>query len=95
MHDDIQEIKRRISPVLKKAGVRRSSLFGSCARGSMSESSDIDVLVELPDAMSLLQYVRLKQDLEDAVGRPVDLVEYKSVKPRLQEYILSNQVSVL
>lgn len=89
------KLKKRIAPILQKAGIRRSALFGSCARGTTKPDSDIDILAELPDNMTLLEYIGLKQELEDALGRPVDLVEYKSIKPRLRQSILADQVSIL
>lgn len=95
MSDDREQLKQQIIPILKKAGVRRSALFGSCARGTMRDDSDVDILVELPDEVSLLGYVRLKQALEDEVGRSVDLVEYTSIKPQLGQNILADQFDVL
>ncbi len=77
-----------ILPFLHKYGVKKADLFGSCARGDATGESDIDLLVELPQSASLLDYIGLKQDLEDALGRNVDLVEYDAIKPKLRPYIL-------
>ena len=54
----------------------RIGLFGSAARGSMNEQSDIDVVVELgkPD---LFYLIGIKQDLEEKFHRPVDIVRYR------------------
>jgi len=54
----------------------RIGIFGSAARGSMEELSDIDVVVELgkPD---LFYLVGIKQDLEEKFHRPVDIIKYR------------------
>lgn len=89
-----EEITRAITPVLRRYHVRRSGLFGSVVKGQMTESSDIDILVELGDQYSLLDFVRLKQELEEALGQPVDLVEYETIKEPLKEDILREEVRV-
>ena len=65
------------------------------ANGTFNDESDIDILVELDDELSLLDFVRIELDLEDSLRKKVDLVEYKSFKPRLRNRILSEEVRVL
>ena|SRR5215469_12695979 len=91
----VNEIKQKILPILKEAGVTRSALFGSYVRGEENETSDIDILVDYPESKSLFDFVGTKMELEDALGKKVDLVEYKTVKPRLKDYILSEQLQIL
>jgi uncharacterized protein len=95
MISSIDEIKRTILPVLQRHGVRRAALFGSAARGQMRPRSDVDILVDLDRGLSLLDFIRIKLELEEALGRKVDLVEYHTIKPRLKERILSQQVPIL
>lgn len=61
----------------------------------MREDSDIDVLVEIGDDISLLDFVGIKLEIEEALGRRVDLVEYSTIKPLLKDRILSEQVEIL
>ena len=61
----------------------------------MKEDSDIDILVELPKEKSLLDFVALKLELEETLGRKVDLVEYSTIHPLLKERVLKEQVPVL
>ncbi len=70
-------------------------LFGSYVRGEMKEDSDIDILVEIEKNISLLDFVGLKQEIEEALRKKVDLVEYGTIKPLLKERILSEQVRIL
>lgn len=96
---NIQTIKHLSLPVLKKYGVLRASLFGSAVRGEMNKSSDIDILVELPQDVHGYDYVALKVDLqeelESALGKNVDIVEYNLIKPALKEYILPTQQQII
>ena len=88
-------IRERILPVLRQHGVKRAGIFGSVARGEATPESDVDILVELDQQASLLDFIGIKLDLEDVLSRRVDLVEYAAIKPRLRDRILREQVPVL
>lgn len=79
LRDMLEEISRAYT-------VRRIGLFGSCARGEQQEGSDVDVLVEF-DEPTFDHYMDLKFRLEEAFGRPVDLVLADTVKPRLKPIV--------
>jgi len=95
MKRHVREIERKILPILRGYGVTKVGLFGSCVRGQMRADSDIDILVEISKDISLLDFVGLKLEIEEALGRKVDLVEYKTIKPLLKERILREQVTIL
>ena len=90
----IKEIKRKILPILERYGVKRVGLFGSYIRGEMKEHSDIDILVEIEQDISLLDFVGIKLEIEEVLGNKVDLVEYDTIKPLLRERILKEQVII-
>lgn len=92
---EIEKIKNKILPILKQAGVKRSSLFGSYVRGDQVKQSDIDILVELPKGSSLLDLIGLEMDLKKAVGKKVDLLTYNSIHPKLLGYIQKDQIQIL
>ncbi len=92
---DTQELKQKISPLFRAFGVTRAGLFGSAARGEMRPDSDIDLVVEITKDISLLGFIDLKLQLEEALHRSVDLVEYAALKPLLKEHILKEQISLL
>lgn len=71
---------------LKKLGVRRLGLFGSCARGEATTGSDLDFIVELANK-SFDAYMDLKIFLENLFGCRVDLVLADTVKSRLRPII--------
>ena len=91
----IEEIKQKILPILKEHNIKKAGLFGSCVRGEMRKDSDIDVLVEIEDDISLLDFVGIKLEIEEALKRKVDLVEYSTIKPLLKEKIIKEQVGIL
>ena len=76
---NVEEIKRKIMPVLRKYGVKRASIFGSAVRMELREDSNIDILVEIDRDLSLPDFVALKFELEDVLVRKVDLVEFEQL----------------
>ena len=83
-----------VTPILRRHGIQKAGVFGSVARGE-AEYHDVDLLVKVDRSMSLLQFIALKHELEDALGCPVDLVEYDAIKPALRERILAEEVEVI
>jgi predicted nucleotidyltransferase len=66
--------------------IRRMALFGSWARGDARDDSDVDVMVEVDPSIGL-GFVELGEKLEQALGRRVDLVSRRAIKPSLWERI--------
>ena len=91
MDERLEEIRRKILPILKKHGVTKAGVFGSFVRGESKEGSDLDVLVELPEGKSLLDLARLKIELEERLGMKVDVLTYNSIHPLLRDRILNEQ----
>lgn len=86
-----EEIKKIIIDTLKPFGVLKISLFGSFARKEETESSDIDILVTLPDPENRktigLRWFVLDQELEQILGVPVDLVTESSLQREMRSII--------
>lgn len=95
MKADLEQIKKKALPILKAAGVTRSSIFGSYVRGDNRKDSDIDILVDFPKGKGLFEFVGLQQKLEEVLGKKVDLGEYSSLKPRIKDSVLSQQVRII
>ena len=75
--------------------MKRASLFGSVITGEATEDSDIDLLVEFEGRKSLLDLAGLKIELEEVLGKKVDVLTYKSLHPLLKEKILKEQEAIL
>ncbi len=80
--------------ICQRFGVTRLSLFGSAARDELRADSDIDVLVEFSAPVSFDTYFALKDYLEAMLGRKVDLVTEKGLKPRARRDIAKDLVRV-
>ncbi|KKB51498.1 hypothetical protein HMPREF1212_02228 [Parabacteroides sp. HGS0025] len=59
-----------------KYGISRMGIFGSVARGEQNENSDVDILFE--GKANLLLHIRIKNELEELLGSPVDLVRMRN-----------------
>lgn len=95
MNTNIEQIKHSILPILGRYGISKAALFGSTVKDRMQPGSDIDILVQIDSDISLLDFVGLKIELEEALNRSVDLVEYDTIKPLLRESILKEQEIIL
>ena len=72
-----------------------SSIFGSYAAGQAHRRSDVDLLVKPSAKSTLLDLAALQEELENKLGRAVDLVTYKSVSPLLKKQIFGQQCRIL
>ena len=90
----IADIQKIIQPILGKYPIKRASIFGSYARQEARTESDIDILVEFSKTISLLQFVSIQLELEDILGKKVDLVEFSTIKSQLKTNILEEQIAI-
>ena len=95
MKTHIEQVKRKILPVLQRYDVVRAAIFGSLARGETKQGSDIDILVEFAGEKSLLDLAGLKIELEELLGVRVDVLTYGSLHPLLKDRVLSEQEVIL
>jgi hypothetical protein len=90
----VEEIMSKITPVLREYDVGKASLFGSVVRGEDSPDSDIDILVEFSGEKSLMDLAGLRIDLEELLGRKVDVLTFESLHPLLKNRILAEQKAI-
>jgi hypothetical protein len=88
---EIMELLHENKARIRTYGVVRLGLFGSCARGDSTETSDLDFIVEF-NRKSFDAYMDLKIFLEDLFQCKVDLVIVDTLKPRLRSTILQEAV---
>jgi len=84
----VQEIQKKIAPILRKYGIRHAAVFGSVSRGTNLPESDIDILVKLGKPMGMFAYMRLLRELELALGSKVDLVTENSLNKFVKPYVI-------
>ena len=80
---------------LREKGVLKAGIFGSYARGEQKKGSDVDILVKTRKNVSLFGFVGIKLKAEKVLGKKVDLVEYSTIKARLRDSILDEEVRIL
>ncbi len=73
--------------LMRRFGVTELALFGSTVRGTARPDSDVDVLVSFDGPATSRRYFGVQFYLEDLLGRPVDLVTAKALRPELRPYI--------
>jgi len=93
---EIKNIKKKITPLLKKNKVKKAGIFGSYARGENKKNSDIDFLIEITNKnFSLLDLVKLKILMEKILKKKVDLIEYSTIHPMIKKNALKEEVRIL
>lgn len=94
MKENINDIIRKINPVLIRYGIHSASIVGSMAHGDYTEDSDLDLVIEIGKPMSLLTFSALKIELEQLLHRKVDLMERSAIRPRLRKSLLSKEIHI-
>jgi len=92
---EIEEIKQKIIPLLKKYKVTKAGIFGSYSRGEQKKSSDIDLLIKIHNDTGLLTLIGLKLELQKAIKRKVDIIEYETIRKELRKQILNDEIRIL
>ena len=70
--------------------IERAYLFGSFERREETENSDLDLLVDMKETINLLRFIQIKQDLENKIGRKVDLLTRDSISSNILPLISKN-----
>jgi predicted nucleotidyltransferase len=84
----LHKLRAIVLPITRAHGARNVRLFGSFARGEQRRTSDVDLLIDLPAHMSLMDLAGLKVELEEALQRKVDLLTEAGLSPYLRDRIL-------
>jgi len=92
--DYVSENRARIIEVAKKHGVTSVKVFGSAARGEAGSESDLDLLVEVGGPTSPWFPGGLIADLEELLGRKVDVAEPDTIHRVIRERVLNEAVSL-
>ena len=90
----IEKIKQKIIKILKKNKIKKAGIFGSYIKGRQKKNSDIDILIEPAKGMGL-GFVGVKLELEDELGRKVDLLTYKGIHPLIKKNILKEEIKII
>lgn len=90
----IDEIKEKVEPIAKNYGLNRLYLFGSYAKKCADDNSDIDLLYEKGNILSLLGVSGMLQDLTETLGCPIDLVSVHYIEPMFRDEVWNTKVLI-
>ena len=93
----LTELRKRRAEILEVARARGASkvrVFGSVARGEVSDTSDVDFLVDLEPDRSLFDLGGLVMDLQDLLQRDVDVVTERGLRHRVAQRVLAEAVEL-
>ena len=89
-----QTLFQTIQTYLLGKNVRKASVFGSYARGEETGESDIDLLIEA-EGITLFDILRFEEELSTLTHKPIDIVEYKAIKPSIRDQVLARKVDLI
>ena len=92
MHPLIEQHRAEILALAEKRGITDVRVFGSMARGDANEASDVDLLVTLPAGKSGLALGGLLMDVQDLLGRRVDVLTEPALHPLLRTRVLMESI---
>ncbi|MBI1185365.1 nucleotidyltransferase [bacterium] len=91
--DILLKLKKAKFDLSKKYPIASMALFGSYSRDDYTQESDVDILVEINGRIGS-KFIDLAYDLEEAIGKKVDLVSKNGIKPRYFDFIKSDLIYV-
>ena len=92
--EEVLQILRTHQQELQNLGVKSLELFGSVARNEARSDSDVDLLAELSESMSLFQFIEAKLYIQDLLKCPVDMGTKDALREHLRQPILEGIVYV-
>ncbi len=92
--DTLQALAVHKAFLAQQFGVTELALFGSTIRDDARSDSDVDIIVSFDGPATSERYFGVQFYLEDLLGRPVDLVTNKALRPELRPYIEREAVRV-
>ena len=84
----VYQKRNEIRRIAEKHGAYNVRVFGSVARGEAGPDSDVDLLIDAGEKTSSWFPAGLILDLEELLGRRVDVVEEVALRPALRPYVL-------
>ena len=95
MVNSLEEVKKLAIPILKAHKIKKAAVFGSFARGDFDNKSDVDILIEPPEGFSLFDLAGLHLNLEDTLGRKVDVMIYDSINPLIKDKVMKEKKDII
>ena len=92
--DDLRRYRVQIQEIARRSGARQVRVFGSVAQDRATDTSDVDVLIELEPNRSLLDLARIELELEELLGCSVDVVTENGLRDRIRDHVRRTAVAL-
>ncbi|HBX52195.1 MAG: hypothetical protein A2275_03615 [Bacteroidetes bacterium RIFOXYA12_FULL_35_11] len=89
------EIENIILNYFKSFNIKRLGVFGSFARNELKSNSDIDILIKFKNTPSLLQLIKIENDLSEKLGYKVDLITEGALKNKKIKDSIKNDLIII
>jgi len=90
-----EELYKKVISILEKHGIKRILVFGSYARGEATSESDLDIIAEFPKGTSLLDHIRIENELSETLKIKIDLLSKNGISPYLIDNIMKEAIVIL
>lgn len=87
----IEEIKEAVTPICKRYGVDKVTLFGSYARGEADDKSDVDLMVDGGKLVGF-EWGGFYADVQEALGVELDVLSRRGTRPKFLNAISKDEV---
>lgn len=94
---NLEQLKKYKSQIIELAEANKTvniRVFGSVSREQANEDSDIDFVIDVGEGQNLIDFIRLKQELEDLLGHEVDLAPSTELREGMRESILKDAIPI-
>lgn len=94
---DLEQLKKFKSQIIELAEANKAlniRVFGSVSREQANEDSDIDFVIDVGEGQNLIDFIKLKQELEDLLGHEVDLAPSTGLREGMRESILKDAIPI-
>lgn len=81
---------KKIESILKENNIKFAGLFGSYSRKEQKKKSDIDLLIQFNQPVSLLKLIRLEREISKKLGKKIDLVTEGSLNPLIKDEVIKD-----
>ena len=81
-------LSQHVALIRNEYGIEKIGVFGSVVHNKQTETSDVDILVEISQAIGMVKFLRLENSLQNLLGTKVDLVTRKALKKHIGQQIM-------
>ncbi len=89
-----KQLTETITKILDKHGAKKIAIFGSYAKGTQTSESDIDILVEFKETKTLIEIVKIEQEITQKLGIKAEIVTENSLNPYIKRRAQKEAITV-